>query len=266
MSENTVNAYSLDRHVTEIYDQHETQTDDVELIRRLIGSSGPLRILEPFCGTGRILIQLAADGHEMVGMDQSEFMLDRALVKIEQLAQSVRKRITLQQADVTSSPWPSGFDLVLLGGNCFYELASPEEQEASIVSAAASLNPGGFVYVDNDHMEGELDESWCRLGERSTAFPTGVCADGARVEGTTETFWFDRPRRLSRCRRTVTVTLSDGTHIFGERIQQKHPVSFAEVRGWLATHGFSMEQSFGDRAGTPYTPGSPRAIFWAKNQ
>ena len=78
MSINRTNTYSLDAHVAEIYDGVETQTDDVKLIRRLIAGRGRLRILEPFCGTGRILIPLASDGHEIVGFDQSAPMLDRA--------------------------------------------------------------------------------------------------------------------------------------------------------------------------------------------
>ena len=36
--------YDHDEHIPEIYDAVETDTDDVELIRRLIGDTGPLRI------------------------------------------------------------------------------------------------------------------------------------------------------------------------------------------------------------------------------
>ena len=59
MSHNKTNMYDIEPHIAEIYDQVEIYHDDVELIRKLIGGRGPLRILEPFCGTGRILIPLA---------------------------------------------------------------------------------------------------------------------------------------------------------------------------------------------------------------
>jgi len=65
VSYNTTNAYDIEPHIAEIYDQVETYTDDLYLIRRLIGGRVPLRILEPFCGTGRILIPLALDGHTL---------------------------------------------------------------------------------------------------------------------------------------------------------------------------------------------------------
>ena len=90
MSKNT-NSYEADPHIAEIYDAHETKTDDVELIRRLIADRGNLRILEPFCGTGRICIPLVEDGHAIVGLDQSEHMLDRARSKIGELPAAVQK-------------------------------------------------------------------------------------------------------------------------------------------------------------------------------
>ncbi|MCC7352765.1 MAG: class I SAM-dependent methyltransferase [Anaerolineae bacterium] len=257
--------YDVDPHVAEIYDQVETYTNDVELIRNLIGGRGLLRILEPFCGTGRILIPLACDGHEMVGLDQARGMLARAREKIGRLPAEVQRRITLAEADVLRDEWPRRFDLVVLGGNCFYELATPAEQEHCIVSAAASLRPGGYLYVDNDHMEGDLDESW-QKGGVSQGFPTGLCADGTRVESTTEAIWWDAPRRLIRFRRCTKVTLPDGKIIKKEYVQQKHPASAVEVRAWLESHGFTIERTCGDCAGNPYTEASGRAIFWARKR
>jgi SAM-dependent methyltransferase len=264
VSYNKTNMYAVDAHVAEIYDQVETHTEDVTLIRTLIGEPRKLRIQEPFCGTGRILIPLALDGHDLVGVDQAKAMLDRARAKVERLLEDVQRRITLVEADVTSAEWPRDFDLVVLGGNCFYELATPGEQKGCIASAAASLNAVGYVYVDNNHMEGDLDESWRKLGVTHGAFPTGTCSDGARVETTNETVWYDAPRRLVRFRRSTRVKLTDGATIGKEYVQQKHPVSATEVRMWLEAQGFTVERTFGDRDGNPFTMDSGRAIFWAR--
>ncbi len=264
MSRNATNMYDIDAHVAEIYDKIETGADDVELIRKLINGHGRIRILEPFCGTGRILIPLALDGHEIVGLDQAQGMLDRAHAKIARLPEDVRERITLTKSDVTADPWPNDFELVILGGNCFYELATPEEQEGCIVSALISLRPGGYVYIDNDHMEGDLDEDWRRPRVNTDWFPTGTCADGTHLDGTMETIWYDAPRRLVRFRRSVKQTSPDGSTTTKEWIQQKHPVSASEVRAWLEKHAFIIEQMYGDRSANPYVPSSPRAIFLAK--
>lgn len=250
---NGTNMYDIDAHAAESYDQTETYTHDVELVQDLMKTRGPLRILEPFCGTGRILIPLAQDGHELVGLDKSKAMLDRARTKIAQLPDELQRRITLIEADVTTDDWPKGFDVVILGGNWPYELPTAEVQEGCIESAAASLKPGGYVFHDSDHMEGELDGSWREPGIHKR--PEQLLPDGTRIQGTSETIWYDAPRRLWRARRTTTVTFPDGKTLRKEHIQQKHPVSQAEVRGWLDAHGFKIE----------YAKETPeRIIYWAK--
>jgi SAM-dependent methyltransferase len=231
MNYNLTNMYDLDPHIAEIYDQSEMYREDVDLLLALIdpqllpsifahewdvtaqeirsengGIEGGrlIHILEPFCGTGRILIPLAQAGYVLVGLDQAGGMLDRARQKLSLLPEEIQNRVMLHQADVIAAEWPSGFDLVILGGNCLYELATPEEQEQVIRSAAVALNLGGNIYVDNDHMEGELAPAWQQSGIR-TGFPSGVCGNGTRVESTTETIWFDIPARLVRFRRTTRV-------------------------------------------------------------
>jgi len=260
-----MNLYDFDAHIAEYYDQSQTNTEDVELIRRLIASRKGLRILEPFCGTGRILIPLALDGHMLVGLDQARGMLQRARAKIDRLSREVRNRITLVQVDVTAVSWPRGFDLVILGGNCFYELGAGGIQERCIRRAATSLVRGGYVYVDNDHMEGELDETWQEPGAKPS-FPTGLCADGSRLESTIETVRYDVAHRLAWFRRSTRIIRPDGQVIEKEMLQQKHAVSAGEVKTWLERNGFTIEGWFGDRRGGVYTPSSPRAIFWARKR
>ncbi len=260
-----MNMYDVDPHIAEIYDQIETYADDVELIRNLIKNRRPLRILEPFCGTGRILIPLAQDGHSLIGIDQAKGMLNLARTKIVPQGSQVTARIELIEANAISCDWPRDFDLVILGANSFYELATPEEQEQCIISANRVLNAGGWVYVDNNHMEGDLDESWQKPGVEE-GFPTGTCRDGTRVTSTKETIWFDVHKRLVRFRRCTKVITVDGNSFKQEYIQQKHPVSADEVKGWLTRHHFEIIHFFGDRKGNPYTPESNRAIFWARKK
>ena len=263
MSHNQVNAYDLDRHVAEIYDLHETKLDDVGLICRLLGKSQPIRILEPFCGTGRILFPLALEGHTLHGIDQSSAMLGRASLKIEQAAFEVQGRVTLSHADVLHTDWPADFDLVVLGCNCFYELATPDEQKFCIASASQALKRGGYLFIDNDHMEGDLAPSWQDVGVIHPSL-CGTCSDGTIVKGTRETLWFDAPNRLVRFRRRTQVILPTGEVMEQEYVQQKHPVSKREVQIWLEQYGFVIENIFGDYTGIPYTDSAPRAIFWAR--
>ena len=256
--------YDADACVAEIYDQVETKTADVALLRRLVSPRRDLRILEPFCGTGRVLIPLARDGHCLVGVDRAEAMLDLARTKVGALPPAVRGRVTLREADVLEEAWPRGFDLVLLGGNCLYELATAEEQAGVIAAAAKALRPGGHLFVDNDHMEGDLDRAWYQPPVAEGVFPTGECADGTRLESRWEVLWYDAERRLIRFRRETRVVRPDGTITEHEMIQQKHPVSAGEVARWLEGEGLIIERRMGDYEGSPYTKAAPRAIFWAR--
>jgi len=264
MSDGELRSYDVDDHVVEIYDQTETQIQDVVLLRQQLGTVSPRRILEPFCSNGRILIPLAQDGHELVGMDKSAPMLRSAERKLRGMARDTRERIELHQLDVLENEWPSGFDLVLLAGNCFYELPTADAQAHCIRAAARSLEPNGYLYLDNNHMEGELPASWCSQDLQESAFPSGVCADGTVVRGTSQVVWFDRKARLVRSRRSVQIDLPDGSSRTREWIQQKHPPSTEEMRQWLTEGGFTVLELWGDRVRTPYTAESGRAIFWAQ--
>lgn len=260
MSQNP-NPYDLERHLAEIYDQQITETDDVELLLKLIGHRKDLRIFEPFCGTGRILIPLIRAGHRLTGLDNSAVLLERCREKLT--AENLSAELI--EGDAVAGHWPTGFDVVVMGGNCLYELATPEEQEACIRHAAGALNPGAYLFLDNDHMEGGLAPSWQDM-RLIPSFPSGTCADGTRLESTRQVIWFSVNTRVARFKRTTRATAPDGTVIEATVIQQKHPVSTGEVREWLERHGFAIEHHYGTRAGDPYHDRLPRSIFWARKK
>ncbi|MBW6475133.1 MAG: class I SAM-dependent methyltransferase [Anaerolineaceae bacterium] len=265
MSINQHNLYDFDIHIAEIYDMQENNTKDVEFLRNLLHGKTRLKILEPFCGTGRFVIPLAFDGHSILGIDQSQAMLQLAQKKIKDLADDVQKRIQLQCADVTVENWPTGYDLVILGFNCFYELATAEEQEYCIYQASRACKPGGFIYVDNDHMEGELDAAWQDLNHKYV-YLSGTCKDGTQVKNTRETIWFDVKGRLARFERRYQITSPEGIVTEYQFFQQKHPVSQVEVQTWLEKHGFEVLAVHGDHSANPYHVHSLKAIFWARKR
>ncbi len=82
---NEVNPYDVESHLPEIYDQEETQTHDLKSIMKLLQNTNCGTILEPFCGTGRIMLPLAEEGYEIVGIDSSAGMLRRLREKLHEL-------------------------------------------------------------------------------------------------------------------------------------------------------------------------------------
>ncbi len=268
MSRDNKQKYSADLHIAEIYDQVETQTEDIELICRLIGPRHNLAIFEPFCGTGRVAIPLARRGHHLVVLDESEEMLGRFQKKLEQEPQVVQDRIRIITSPVFATDWPVQQDVVLLGGNCFYEVSSSDEQRALIHRAASALRRGGHVYIDNDdHQSVELSPQWRKPSvNRDRGFPSGKCKDGTHLEGSTETAWFDIHGRFVHYVRHLKITHVDGEVTHHEWRETCRPVIMEEILTWAEQACLIIENTFGDRKGSPYGPKSSRAIVWAQRE
>src|SRR6266567_3495902 len=90
-----MNDYDL---IAPFYDiEHARYDEDVDLYRDFASLSvGPL--LELACGSGRLLVPLAQEGHEMVGVDTSAAMLKLARQRVEQAG--VAARCGLVQQDM----------------------------------------------------------------------------------------------------------------------------------------------------------------------
>jgi SAM-dependent methyltransferase len=246
--------------LAELYDQSETCTDDVELIRKLIGNSKPLKVLEVFSGTGRILIPLAEDGHELTGLEIAEAMNARAAEKIAKL-EGVATRVRLNTQDVVEGKWGQGFDLVIIGGNALYELPDPEMQKRCIRFARQALVRGGRVFIDNNDYKGNWGEG--PFGSKRMIFE-GYGQDGSFGRWCMDGLRFDAEEQALYMKRTWYKRSLDGTEKTSEYIARKHPVSAQEIKGWLKKYGFEILDLFGDRQGNPYTTRSDRAIFWAR--
>jgi SAM-dependent methyltransferase len=92
---------AIGSYIAEIYDQVETQRDDVNLLLSLLGDPGK-RVLEPFCGHGRILLALAEEGHQSLGLDHSKEMLTCLAARYGELPSSWTR------AGVHENAFPTG--------------------------------------------------------------------------------------------------------------------------------------------------------------
>ncbi len=253
--------YDLGTYIAEIYDQEENHNDDVLLIKDLMGGRKNLKILEPFCGTGRISLELAKDNF-VTGIDNAKGMLDLFKEKIDNTTSQLNE-IVLRNEDILTCDWEKDFDMLVLGCNCFYELPTLETQELCIQKAYDSLKPGGFLYIDGNHMEGDLDENWQDNGEIISSLG-GICKDGSKVESTRRTVWFDVKKRLAQFERYAKVTMSNGEVLENSYIQQKHPISKYEIENAALSCGFEIINTFGSRSKEAYSDDSSLAIFWLK--
>ncbi len=102
-----------------------------------VRSFEPGTVLDAGCGTGRVAIELARHGIEVVGVDVSASMIAEA----QRLAPS----LTFQVADLAALELDQTFDVVVLAGNV--PLFCPEDDRAELVRRCATHVAIGGVLV-----------------------------------------------------------------------------------------------------------------------
>lgn len=105
-------------------------------------SSGP--VLELACGTGRLTIPLARDGHEVVGLDASPAMLALARRKAEQASAPA----VFVQGDMRAFDLGRRFGLVLISCNSLSHLVEPDDLRSCFAAVRRHLAPGGVLAFD----------------------------------------------------------------------------------------------------------------------
>jgi len=104
-----------------------------------------LPTIEVGVGTGRIALALARAGHEVVGVDPSPAMLERARRKAEQDALDV-ELVEGRLPDVQLEQ--GAYGLVLFPADVFLACRDREEQRATLEAARAALRFDGVVILD----------------------------------------------------------------------------------------------------------------------
>jgi SAM-dependent methyltransferase len=116
---------------------------EADLIDALLQEHGGQRVLDAGCGTGRVAIELAVRGYEVVGVDVDDSMLDAARAKAPELTWV---RADLSAVEVTDLPEaaPAAFDAVAMAGNVMI-FVLPGTEGRVLERLWALLDPGGLL-------------------------------------------------------------------------------------------------------------------------
>lgn len=128
------------------YAETEWPSEPDETLVELAARLAPGRALDLGCGPGRDAIWLARQGWRVTGVDASAVGLAMA----EERARAAGVSLELVQADVlTYVPPPASVDLVVVANLH----VAPGEREGFFARVAASLAPGGHLYVVGHHLD-----------------------------------------------------------------------------------------------------------------
>ena len=157
------------------------------------GTGTMKRILEPGCGSGRLIVSLAEKGYDVTGFDLSDSML-KFLNK--QLAKKKLTATTYKQ-DMTDFEVDKPYDVVLNTFNTFRHLLTEDAAESHFHAVARALRPGGLFFFGLHLLPHYADE---RCIERWTS-KTG----GTSVTFTLRATEWDKKKRVETLRISMLI-------------------------------------------------------------
>ncbi|MBK7874944.1 MAG: class I SAM-dependent methyltransferase [Planctomycetes bacterium] len=184
-------------------------------------SARPLRVLEPACGSGRLVAELARRGHTVHGFDLNERMLDFARARLSKS----KLRASLAVGDMSAFTTRARFDLAHCLVSTFKYLQDERAATNHLRCVADALVPGG-VYVLGLHLTD--------YASRSRSRERWVARDGrARVVCNTQVEPAERSKRLEDVRTRLVVT-TNGKELRSETRWRFRTYDVRELKTLLA--------------------------------
>jgi SAM-dependent methyltransferase len=112
------------------------------------------RLLEPACGTGRLVVEMARRGYRMAGFDLSEPALAYLRRRLAQRKLSAR----VFHGDMTAFAMPRPVDAAFCTFNTFRHLLNERDARRHLEAVAASVRPGGIYIVGLHLLPPDADE------------------------------------------------------------------------------------------------------------
>lgn len=114
----------------------------------LVEGLAPRSVLDAGCGTGRVAIELARRGLDVVGVDLDPAMLD--------VARSKQPELPWIQGDLADVDLGRRFDVVVMAGNVMIFLA-PGTEGPVVANLARHVETGGYLVAGFALQSGRLD-------------------------------------------------------------------------------------------------------------
>lgn len=174
------------------------------------------RLLEPACGSGRLVTEMAARGYDVTGFDLSEPSIDYLRERLK------RRRLKAQvlMADMTRFRLPGKFDSAFCTYNSFRVLTTEAAARSHLTCVADAVRAGGLYFLGLHLAPPDADplcvERW--VGER----------DQTHVTTTLRIVDYNQRRRVERLRISLLVrefSANGKSHRNGNGSNGKLPLS-----------------------------------------
>ena len=214
------------------------------------------KALELGVGTARLAIQLAREGVETWGIDNSRHMLSAAMTKLSREPPEVRNRVHLELVDVRDFDLNEDFGLVYFPSYSFDHILERGDQVRALKAIRRHIAPGGVYAFDLAHVpELKADSGW---------FVQKRPLDGDRMVVRTG------HHRMKTEERIMTVSLwyelyEDGRmlerYFDGSDVYVHSPEGIREL---LGETGYEIEAWYGGHDRRAFTPESGMMVIVAR--
>jgi SAM-dependent methyltransferase len=246
--------------VARYYDaEHQDKVDDLNMYSQL-AEQYPGPIFEVASGTGRVMIHLAQEGHEIHGIDIEPAMLDYARRKVADLPH-LRDKMTFIQGDITKYASDKKYKLVIVPYNGLLHFHDQDQQLEVLRRLRALVADDGVLVLDlpNPGESFAAQDTDALILDKTFLDPeTGHLLMQYSVSS------LDRTEQLLRVTWIYDEVGGDGTvkRTFA-------PVVFRyffyyELRLLLQLSGFEVDEVYGSPDFDPFEDGCERMIVLAK--
>ena len=215
----------------------ETTLAEVDFLEQFLDLKPGARVLDVPCGGGRLSLELATRGYDLVGVDFNADLLASARREADKRAVS----LSFRQRDMRDLSGKGEFDAAFSFWNSFGYFDDPDNA-GFLESVAASLKPGGLFVLDTPLVETLLpqieaeERVWWRAGSLIALEERCFDHETSRVE-------------------------SDWTLIDAGQREEKHLslrlYTYRELTAMLEQAGFGAHRAFGSLDGEPFQLGAP---------
>ncbi|MBL8815546.1 MAG: class I SAM-dependent methyltransferase [Planctomyces sp.] len=176
-------------------DETQPEADFIEEACRKYCDFPLKRILEPACGGGRQVIEMAQRGYDVTGFDLNAKSVQFASAQLQKRKLSSRAQVL--EADMTLFSLPDPFDVAHCFMNSFRHLLTEADAASHLRHVATCLRPGGLYLLGMHLLPPDAEELDC---ERWTTNFRGI-----RITTTVRVLTFDRRTREETVRFSLRV-------------------------------------------------------------
>ena len=234
--------------LVQVYDALFGWSRDDEFFMSVVDASPAARVLDLGCGTGRLALAMAADGHEVTGVDPARASLEAARVK------PGAERVTWIEGS-SGDLADAAFDVAVMTSHVAQFFVTDEQWAQALADLKRALVPGGRLTFDSRDPRARGWKQWNPAdSRRQVSLP-----DGRNVTATIDVDAVtDHVVSF-----TIRYSFSDGQTLASTGDLRFRTES--ELRSSLASAGFTIEEIYGGWNREPIGAGDGEFLVIARS-